>query len=131
LLSDLPTAAAELNKIRARGVRVAIDDFGTGYTSIAHLQHLPVDTIKIDRSFVQSVEQVRDRSLVRMVTDLSHNIGVNVVAEGVETVGQRDVLRGLGCDNLQGYLISRPAPPSQIVEWMRRHRHPGQTSPRS
>jgi predicted signal transduction protein with EAL and GGDEF domain len=119
LLSDLPTVADELSKIRDRGVHVAIDDFGTGYTSIAHLQHLPIDTIKIDRSFIRSVDQVRDRSLVRMVTDLSHNIGVSVVAEGVETVAQREVLLGLGCDHLQGFLISRPGPAAEILEWMR------------
>ena len=121
LLSDLPTVADELGKVRNRGVHVAIDDFGTGYTSIAHLQHLPIDAIKIDRSFIRSVDQVRDRSLVRMVTDLSHNIGVTVVAEGVETVAQREVLLGLGCDNLQGFLISRPVPADEILEWMRGH----------
>ncbi len=118
LLADLPTAADELAKVRAQGVRVAIDDFGTGYTSIAHLQNLPIDAIKIDRSFVSEVDQPRDQSLVRMVTDLSHNIGVEVVAEGVETLTQRDVLVGLGCDNLQGFLISRPVPATEIVEWM-------------
>jgi diguanylate cyclase (GGDEF)-like protein len=127
LLSDLPTAAAELDRIRDRGVHVAIDDFGTGYTSIAHLQHLPIDSIKIDRSFVRSVEEARDRSLVRMVTDLSHNIGVSVVAEGVETPVQRDVLRGLGCDNLQGFLIRRPAPASEILPWMRARERNDQT----
>ena len=72
LVSDLATAAAELGKVRARGVRVAIDDFGTGYTSIAHLQQLPIDTVKIDRSFVNHVDEARDQSLVLMVTDLSH-----------------------------------------------------------
>jgi EAL domain-containing protein (putative c-di-GMP-specific phosphodiesterase class I) len=119
LLSDLNTAANELNKVRAKGVRVAIDDFGTGYTSIAHLQHLPVDTIKIDRSFVSQVERHRDRSLVGMVTDPSHNIGVDVVAEGVETDTQRELLQGLGCDSLQGFLISRPIPAAEILGWMR------------
>jgi len=119
LLSDLSTAAAELNQVRAKGVRVAIDDFGTGYTSIAHLQHLPVDIIKIDRSFVSQVERMRDQSLVRMVTDLSHDIGVEVVAEGVETETQREVLAGIGCDSMQGFLISRPIPASDILGWVR------------
>lgn len=119
LLSDLATAANELNEVRATGVRVAIDDFGTGYTSIAHLQHLPVDMIKIDRSFVNQVDRVRDRSLVAMVTDLSHNIGVDVVAEGVETHTQREVLQVLGCDSLQGFLISEPISPAEILAWIR------------
>jgi diguanylate cyclase (GGDEF)-like protein len=122
LVSDLPTAADELEKIRARGVRIAIDDFGTGYTSISHLQRLPVDTIKIDRSFVSQVDQPRDQSLVRMVTDLSHHMGVNVVAEGVETSAQRKVLQGLGCDSLQGFLISRPIPAGEIQAWIRGRR---------
>jgi EAL domain-containing protein (putative c-di-GMP-specific phosphodiesterase class I) len=128
LLADLSTAADELAKIRAQGVRVAIDDFGTGYTSIAHLQNLPIDSIKIDRSFVSEVDQPRDRSLVRMVTDLSHHIGVEVVAEGVETTTQQEVLSGLGCDNLQGFLISKPIPPAEILEWIRA-RHSAYSKP--
>ncbi len=122
LLSDLATAGDELSKIRALGVRVAIDDFGTGYTSIAHLQQLSVDTIKVDRSFICQIDQLRDQSLVRMVTDLSHSIGVSVVAEGVETDTQREVLQELGCDSLQGFLIGRPIPAPEILDWLQAYR---------
>jgi diguanylate cyclase (GGDEF)-like protein len=118
LLRDLTVAAAELDEVRATGVRVYIDDFGTGYTSIAHLHHLPVDAIKIDRSFVRRVEERRDHSLIRMITDLGHQLGIHVVAEGVETEPQQHALHQLGCDEMQGYLISRPQPPDVVAAWL-------------
>jgi len=122
LLSDLTSAASELHQIRTRGVRVAIDDFGTGYTSISHLQHLPVDALKIDRSLVSEVDHARGRSIVRMITDLGHNLGAEVIAEGVETVSQQEALARLGCDSLQGFLIQRPAPACDIGTWLHARR---------
>lgn len=117
LLTDLPTAAVEAEQLRGLGVRVSIDDFGTGYTSLAHLQHLTVDEIKIDRSFIQQMPGGRDSSLVRMVTELGHHLGVSIVAEGVENEEQLNALRDLGCDLLQGFLIARPLAVEHLVSW--------------
>jgi diguanylate cyclase (GGDEF)-like protein len=118
LLTDLEGAASQLDAVRALGVRVAVDDFGTGYTSLAHLRYLPMDILKIDRSFVSQLPARRDRDLARMLTDLGHSFGVRIVAEGVETDAQLSTLRQIGCDELQGYLIARPMPSSQLTGWL-------------
>jgi diguanylate cyclase (GGDEF)-like protein len=118
LLSDLISAAAELEAVRALGVKVAIDDFGTGYTSLAHLQQLPIDTIKIDRSFISQMNVRRGSSLVRMVTDLGHAIDINIVAEGVETGDELAALQAMGADHIQGFLLSRPLDPSALTTWV-------------
>lgn len=117
LLADLATAADALDTVRALGVKVAIDDFGTGYTSLAHLQRLPIDTIKIDRSFVSQLGLRRGASLVRMVTDLGHAIDINVLAEGVETSDEMSTLLAVGADQLQGFLLSRPLRPADFETW--------------
>ncbi len=117
LLADLPAVAVEMERLRGLGVRVAIDDFGTGYTSLAHLQHLTVDEIKIDRSFIQQLPGGRDSSLVRMVTELGHHLGVSIVAEGVETDDQLAALREVGCDSLQGFLIGHPLTVENLEAW--------------
>ena len=117
LLSDLVGAAGELEAIRALGVKVAIDDFGTGYTSLTHLQQLPIDTIKIDRSFISQLNVRRGSSLVRMVTDLGHAIDINIIAEGVETDEEMRALQAIGADHLQGYLLSRPLTPPAMSAW--------------
>lgn len=119
VLEDLVAAAAELTAVRALGIRVAIDDFGTGYTSLAHLQRLPIDSIKIDRSFVSHLDERRGLALVRMVTVLGHAIDVTVVGEGVETSTELDALRLMGADQLQGFLLSRPLAPEALVSWVR------------
>jgi diguanylate cyclase (GGDEF)-like protein len=119
LLSDLVSAAAELDAVRALGVKVAIDDFGTGYTSLAHLQQLPIDTLKIDRSFVGQVSARRGNSLVRMVTDLGHAIDVNIIAEGVETPDELTALQAIGADHVQGHLICRPLTSAALSTWVR------------
>ena len=90
------------------GVRLVLDDFGTGYSSLAYLKHLPLDTIKIDRSFVAGIDETADRSIVEAVVALAHGLEIGVVAEGIETDAQADRLRELGCDLGQGYLFSRP-----------------------
>ena len=107
----------ELDAVRALGVRVAIDDFGTGYTSLAHLQQLPIDTIKIDRSFISQLNVRRGSSLVRMVTDLGHAIDINIVAEGVETGEEMTALQAMGADHLQGFLLSRPLEAAAFSTW--------------
>ena len=121
LLTDLVSASAELDDVRALGPKVAIDDFGTGYTSLAHLQQLPIDTIKIDRSFISQLDRKRGNSLVRMVTELGHAIDITIVAEGVETDQERTSLQAIGADFLQGFLLSRPLPPAEFASWACEH----------
>jgi diguanylate cyclase (GGDEF)-like protein len=128
LLADLISAAAELDAVRAMGVRVAIDDFGTGYTSLAHLQQLPIDTIKIDRSFISQLNARRGSALVRMVTDLGHAIEVNIVAEGVETGEEMSALQAMGADHLQGFLLCRPLSPAALTAWAHDRRAAGLTT---
>jgi len=118
LLSDTVAAADHITRLRALGVQVAIDDFGTGYTSLAHLRRLPVDIVKIDRSFVSGVEAGLDRSLVQMLVQLAHTLGLGLVAEGVETAGQLQQLQALHCEQSQGYYLSRPMPTSAVDDWI-------------
>ena len=109
--ADHQRANAILSELRAMGVRVAIDDFGTGYSSLTRLRQLPVDEIKLDRSFVSRIEHdEQDRAIVRSVIGLAHDLGMTVVAEGVETRACWDWLAAHGCDEAQGYLMGRPMP---------------------
>ncbi|MGZ4804146.1 MAG: EAL domain-containing protein [Acidimicrobiia bacterium] len=104
-----------MHALRAQGIHLSIDDFGTGYSSLAYLQRFPVESLKIDRSFVDGVgHEAGDTSIVRAVVNLAHALGLVAVAEGVETPEQLDVLRSIGCDLAQGYLLGRPAPPELI-----------------
>jgi EAL domain-containing protein (putative c-di-GMP-specific phosphodiesterase class I) len=97
-----------LGRLREKGVRLVLDDFGTGYSSLSYLKHLPLDTIKIDRTFVAGVDQAADRSIVEAVIALAHGLGIAVVAEGIETEAQFQLLRDLGCDIGQGFLFAKP-----------------------
>jgi diguanylate cyclase (GGDEF)-like protein len=110
-VADLGRARSVLHELRAMGVTIAIDDFGTGFSSLAQLQQLPVDEIKIDRSFVMRMESDHDDAvLVRSIIELGHNLGLHVTAEGVETPAADRILREMGCDFAQGYYVSRPVP---------------------
>jgi EAL domain-containing protein (putative c-di-GMP-specific phosphodiesterase class I) len=102
------------------GVRISVDDFGTGYSSLSYLQQLPVDELKIDKSFVIGMANGEDDALVREIIDLAHNLRLRVVAEGVETAEVCDRLRLLGCDAAQGFFIHRPAPVVNVANWMER-----------
>ena len=108
-----------LRRLRALGVRLVLDDFGTGYSSLSYLKHLPLDTIKVDRSFVAAIEENADRSIVEAVVALAHGLGIGVVAEGIETERQAERLLELGCDLGQGYLFSRPVPAAQTAALLR------------
>ena len=106
-----PDAAIKLLKdLRDLGVRLALDDFGTGYSSLSLLRSLPIDTLKIDRSFVQGD---RAEVMVGAIVSLAHAFGLHVVAEGVETAAQLDLVQSLNCDGVQGYLLARPSPASE------------------
>lgn len=111
-LRDLAHAARQINALHAAGISVALDDFGTGYSSLANLIRLPVDRIKLDREFLKGVlHNKRQRDLVAAMIALGHRLGLEVVAEGVETAGQQEFLAEHGCDLAQGYLIQKPLPP--------------------
>ena len=108
-MQDIKAAATNLRGLRALGVRVAIDDFGTGYSSLSYLKTLPIDKIKIDKSFVCDIFDIEDDAIiVKTIIQLSKNLGMQVIAEGVETLEQERFLIELGCDEGQGYLYSRP-----------------------
>ncbi|MCU1394505.1 MAG: hypothetical protein JWM34_2933 [Ilumatobacteraceae bacterium] len=109
MIAEPEIALGTLRRLRSLGVRVAIDDFGTGYSSLSSLQRFPLQRIKIDRAFVQGVaDNVNDRALVRTIIAMGASLGLDMVAEGVETTDQLRVLQELGCTKVQGYLISRP-----------------------
>ncbi|NMO55229.1 EAL domain-containing protein [Actinoplanes sp. TBRC 11911] len=111
-------AAQILHRLRGRGIQISIDDFGAGYTSLAHLKDLPVDELKIDRSFVMAMADDRSsRLIVHSVVDLGHNLGLRTVAEGVETAEALSTLAGYGCDIAQGYHLSRPIPGDEFDRW--------------
>ena len=108
-----------LDLLHAMGERLAIDDFGTGHSSLVYLQRLPIDEIKVDRSFVINLATVPgDAVIVRSTIDLAHNLGLTVVAEGVEDEVALDMLVEYGCDSAQGYLFSRPCPPDELTTWL-------------
>jgi diguanylate cyclase (GGDEF)-like protein len=117
LLDDFVAAASELEAVRKLGIRVAIDDFGTGYTSLAHLQHLPIDVIKVDRTLVTELVTPRGAALVRAVTDLGHAFDLEIIAEGVESETELAALQALGVDQLQGFLLARPLDASAVEAW--------------
>jgi EAL domain-containing protein (putative c-di-GMP-specific phosphodiesterase class I) len=111
IMSDVKNSIASLKAIRALGVTIAIDDFGTGFSSLSYLAKLPVHTLKIDRSFVIDMTAGPDGlALVSTIINLAHSLKLKVVAEGVETEEQSRLLRLLGCDEMQGYLFSKPLP---------------------
>ncbi len=113
-------AARNMELLRVAGVRFAIDDFGTGYSSLSQLRKLPVDELKIDRSFVSRAhEDADDASIVSSTIELGHNLGLKVVAEGVEVAETLLMLRKLGCDYAQGYLISKPLPATEVAAYVR------------
>jgi diguanylate cyclase (GGDEF)-like protein len=121
LVTDVPRAAETLEGLRALGVSISVDDFGTGYSSLSYLINLPVDTLKIDRSFVTgATADARCAALLRGTVTLARDLGMGVKAEGVETAEQRDKLLALGCPDMQGYLFGRPAPAREFEELIAR-----------
>jgi diguanylate cyclase (GGDEF)-like protein/PAS domain S-box-containing protein len=119
IMSDPNRALEVLNRLHALGVRLSIDDFGTGYSSLAYLKNLPVQELKVDRSFVTNMrERQSELAIVRSTVDLGHNLGMHVVAEGVEDAATWERLNALGCDEIQGYFLGKPMPAATIVDWL-------------
>ncbi|MFM2058095.1 MAG: hypothetical protein RLY71_2480 [Pseudomonadota bacterium] len=118
LMDDVPLVRQRLEQLRALGVRISVDDFGTGYSSLGHLKELPIDKMKIDRSFVKDLPGGRESTAITSaIIQLAHGLGLSVVAEGVETLAQRQFLAELGCDQLQGMGISMPLSLPQFEHW--------------
>ena len=114
-MSDVPTATGVLDALHALGIGLAIDDFGTGYSSLSYLTRFPVDSLKVDGSFVAALGRSgNDLAVVTAITNMAHALGLCVVAEGVETEAQLATLRELGCDLAQGYHLGRPSAPEAV-----------------
>jgi EAL domain-containing protein (putative c-di-GMP-specific phosphodiesterase class I) len=115
----LETNTVALQRLRSMGVRIFIDDFGTGYSSLSYLKRLPADAIKIDKSFVKGLrEDVEDTAIVRMIIELAHTLRMKVIAEGVETEEQAELLRQMGCDMAQGHYFTKPLPAEATPEFL-------------
>jgi EAL domain-containing protein (putative c-di-GMP-specific phosphodiesterase class I) len=120
VMADVADSAKEMERLKQAGVRIAIDDFGTGYSSLSHLHHLPIDTLKIDRSFINQLDAASStRPIVESVVALGKTLEIQTVAEGVETADQRQYLTDIGCDFLQGFLLARPLAPSDAEARLR------------
>jgi diguanylate cyclase (GGDEF)-like protein len=118
LIEDIELARVNLNSLRDLGVRISIDDFGTGYSSLSYLKRLPIDVLKIDRSFISALpDDAEDAAISKAIVRLGHTLNMEVVAEGVETRAQYEFLRDLGCDTAQGYLIAAPLAAPRLAEF--------------
>ncbi len=122
VMQDVEKTARILRELKTLGVRVAIDDFGTGYSSLSYLKDFPVDTLKLDRSFVRDLIAPQDAKIVSGVIAMAHSMSLQVMAEGVETLSQLDFLRSNDCDKLQGFLFSRPLPADSCDRYMANHK---------
>jgi EAL domain-containing protein (putative c-di-GMP-specific phosphodiesterase class I) len=110
VMRDIDSAIQKMDKLRQAGIRISVDDFGTGYSSLGYLPKLPLDILKIDRCFVAQIgENDAAVPLIHGMISLAHSIGKRVIVEGVETAGQLEILRNLNCDEVQGFLLGRPA----------------------
>jgi EAL domain-containing protein (putative c-di-GMP-specific phosphodiesterase class I) len=120
LMPQRVTAGARLDRLKAAGIRLAMDDFGTGYSSLSCLQEFPFDVLKLDRALTENVSRGRGyAALLQAVTTLGENLGLEVVAEGIESAEQLALLQALGCAYGQGYLICRPVSPADFEAWLR------------
>jgi diguanylate cyclase len=130
IMENVEAIIPMLQTVREAGVEIAVDDFGTGYSSLAYIARLPVHDLKIDRSFVVGMTQDEDSfTIVKSIISLAHSLRLVVVAEGVETEEQAALLLELGCDQMQGFLISRPLPPQQVPELLRQQNQTAQIKP--
>ncbi|MFQ5458043.1 MAG: EAL domain-containing protein, partial [Myxococcota bacterium] len=111
------------NRLHDMGIGLALDDFGTGFSSLAYLRQFPFDRVKIDRSFVAEIDVIPDDArLVAAIIAMAHRLGLQTVAEGVETLAQAEFLRLEGCNELQGYLFSPPVPPEKFVRFLEKEK---------
>ena len=120
VMQNVSRAIKVLEAIQSRGIRLAIDDFGTGYSSMSLMKQFPIDTIKIDRSFVRDLaDDSEDQAIAQAIIRMGKALGMTVIAEGVETIEQETFLRDHACDEMQGFLFSKPVPPQQLADLLR------------
>ena len=125
IMQDIEANIRKLRAVREMGVEVAVDDFGTGYSSLSYITRLPINTLKIDRAFIiNMVSKPDDLSIVATIISLGHSLNLKVVAEGVETEEQKKLLRLLKCDEMQGYLFSKPLPSGEMEAMLRKTGNP-------
>ena len=118
IISDVARATETVDKLHEMGVRISIDDFGTGYSSLAYIRRLRVSEIKVDKSFVLNMREINDDAvIVRSIVDLGRNLGLSVVAEGIEDIETWKLLEDLQCTEAQGYFISRPMDAASLKQW--------------
>ena len=116
VMHDIENTLLTLRDLKSLGAALSLDDFGTGYSSLSYLKHFPIDTLKIDRSFVRDIDHdADDAAIAHAVIAMAHSLGLDVIAEGVETEAQLEQLRGYDCDRFQGYLFSRPVPAGEFT----------------
>jgi EAL domain-containing protein (putative c-di-GMP-specific phosphodiesterase class I) len=113
-IDNFDAAIRNINVLREAGVRIALDDFGTGYSSLSYLLKIPIDTIKIDKCFIDTFDSIQSSAVIQAIVALARAIGVRITAEGVETVEQLNFLRSIGCHYIQGYLYAKPGPISKV-----------------
>ena len=119
LIGSFEAKVRKLNALRAMGIRIALDDFGTGYSSLTYLQQLPIHTVKIDQTFIHRMtSEDSTRIIIETIIALAHRLGIVVVAEGIETAGQLELLKAFGCDIIQGYHLSSPLSDRELAEWL-------------
>ena len=130
MIGDNRRSLDNLHRLKGLGVQLSIDDFGTGYSSMAYLKRMPLNELKIDKTFVSNMLNVKeDERIVRSIIDLAHHFDLQVVAEGVEDMPTLDALRALGCDVAQGYLFERPIPAKQFAAWLEQRSSADNTDP--
>jgi EAL domain-containing protein (putative c-di-GMP-specific phosphodiesterase class I) len=122
VMDNVPETVATLNRLQSMGIKIALDDFGTGYSSLSHLSSLPLNKLKIDQSFIFNMGSDRNsRAITEAIIGLGHSLNLKVVGEGVESKTSMDLLRGYGCDQVQGFFFSKPLPPSEFECWYLTH----------
>ena len=123
LIREISNTLDILTRLRMKNVKLSIDDFGTGYAMMQQLKNIPATELKIDKSFVQEMQSSdQDRIMIQKTIEMGHELGMHVIAEGVETKEQLEMLRQSGCDSVQGYYFSRPLPPAELVSWLETYR---------
>jgi diguanylate cyclase (GGDEF)-like protein/PAS domain S-box-containing protein len=125
LMNNIQAAMESLQRLHSRGIKIAIDDFGTGYSSLSYLKNLPIDRLKIDRTFIKDINNDdNDKKIVQTLISMAHSLDISVVAEGVEEQAQFDLLDRYSCDEIQGYLLSKPVPADQFAQLIKNPRSP-------
>ena len=125
LLENVESVLLQLNQLKEIGVTLSIDDFGTGYSSLAYLKRFPIDTLKIDKSFVLNLTEDADsRAIALAIVSMAHSLRLKVIAEGVEDASQAKILAEMGCDEAQGYWYARPMAGDQVAGWLQRNPEP-------